>query len=205
MLESIQPYTMLPIARLKALAALVRRAPATGDIVQCGVWNGGSAALMAQTVLPPRAVWLFDSFQGLPAPGPKDGAKARHKFDYASPDWCKGSEEAVREVFAAIRWPEKLLHIIPGWLADTLPTVEPGPIAVLHIDVDFYDATRVVLERFAALMVPGGFIIVDDYGHWEGARHACDEFLCIPLGPGRKLRLSGDPARYWIVPKEKKT
>jgi len=199
-LEIIQPYTMMPAARLEALAALVQRAPATGDIVQCGVWNGGSAALMAQTVLPPRTVWLFDSFQGLPAPGPKDGAKAQRKFDRVGPGWCEGSEEAVREVFAAIRWPEKLLHIIPGWLADTLPTVEPGPIAVLHIDVDFYDATRAVLEQFASLVVSGGLIIVDDYGHWEGARRACDEFLCIPLGPGRVLLPGGDPTRYWIVP-----
>lgn len=194
-IDTVQPYTMMPVARLEALAELVRDAPAEydGAIVQCGVWNGGSAALIAQAVLPPRDVWLFDSFQGLPKPGMKDGAKAQSKYVHVGPGWCQGSEEQVRDVFAAIGWPEKLLHIIPGWLADTMSTVKIRPIAVLHIDVDFYDATKAVLERFADLVAGGGILIVDDYGHWEGARRACDEFMPTP---GNVL-LPDDPTRYW--------
>lgn len=192
-LEVVQPYTMMPVARLEALAALVHDAPA-GDIAQVGVWNGGSAALLADTIRPPRTVWLFDSFQGLPAPGPQDGAKAHDKYSRVGRGWCEGSEEKVREAFAAIRWPDRLLHIVPGWLEDTLDTVDIGPIAVLHIDVDFYEATGLALRRFADLVVGGGLLIVDDYGHWEGARRACDEILPTP---GHVLLPDGDPTRYW--------
>jgi len=194
-LEIVQPYTMMPAARLAALAQLVRDVPA-GDIAQFGVWNGGSAALLASAVRPPRTVWLFDSFQGLPAPGPQDGAKAHDKYSRVGRGWCEGSEEMVREVFAAIRWPKRLLHITPGWLEDTLPTAKIGPLAVLHIDVDFYEATKLVLMRFADSVVKGGIIIVDDYGHWEGARRACDEFMTVA---GRVLLPDGDPTRYWIM------
>ena len=196
-LRIVQPYTMLPTARLDALARLVREAPADGAIVQCGAWNGGSAALLADAVRPRRDVWLFDSFQGLPAPGSRDGAKAHQKYDRVGPGWCGGDAAKVQEVFAAIHWPEELLHIVPGWLEDTLATVDTGPIAVLHIDVDFYAATKLVLQSFVDLMVTGGFLVVDDYGHWEGARRACDEFMPVA---GHVL-LAGDPTRYWIMGK----
>jgi hypothetical protein len=85
--------------------------------------------------------------------------------------------KVVREAFDSIGWPEDHLHLIPGWFADTLSSVEPGPIAILHLDADWYESTKLALERFYDDVVPGGAIRVDDYYHWPGCREAVDEFL----------------------------
>lgn len=192
-LRLIQPYTMMPAARLKALASLVQGCP--GVLVQCGVYNGGSAALMA-ACMPADEVWLFDSFQGLPEPGPEDGGKAHRKFhEIPRGQWCRGNILAVREVFNLVS-PEPPLHIISGWLQDTL-SASGCPIPdVLHVDVDFYEATLLALQRFVPSMLPGALIIVDDYGHWRGAKLACDQFFNRP-GQGFD-DIPGDPTRYWF-------
>lgn len=194
-LTTIIPYTMMPNSRLRSLSKLVVWQGKSGAMVQCGVWNGGSAALMAY-MLPASDVWLFDSFEGLPPPGPKDGPKAHRKFAAAPPGWCQGEQDKVREVFGKIGWPMTHLHIVPGWFADTLETVDIGPLTLLHIDADFYDSTLLPLQRFYPLLQPGGLLIVDDYGHWPGAKAACDEYLQGALG--NELQ-PGDPTRWWMV------
>jgi O-methyltransferase len=194
-LTTITPYTMMPHSRLRALCNLLSWQGKAGAMVQCGVWNGGSAALMADS-LPATHVWLFDSFEGLPAPGSKDGAKAHRKFEAASSDWCRGEEARVREVFRKIEWADERLHITPGWFSSTLATVETGPLTLLHIDADFYDSTMLPLQQFYPLLVKGGLLIVDDYGHWPGAKAACDEYL--QGDPGNELH-AGDPTRWWLA------
>ncbi len=195
-------YTVIPETRLDGLANLMGAAPAAGCFVQCGVGNGGSAAAIAVAdgMLADygRPYYLFDSFEGMPKPGPEDGQKAAEKW---RPDWCRGDPKNVRAIFDQLELPAPI--IVEGMIQDTLPITETGMISILHLDVDWYEATMLALAILAPRVGLGGLIIVDDYGHWQGARRACDEYLgtrAVRFGPGYELLPEqGDPTRFWIV------
>ena len=174
-LRRIAPFTAVDVPRLRDLWRLGRRVEEEripGALVQCGVWRGGSAAVAARASRT-RDVWLFDSFEGFPAPGERDadGAVIQRGDRLAAPS---DVIEAMRRVRAEAR-----AHVVRGWFDDTLPTVADriGPIALLSLDADLYDSTRTALRHLYDLVVSGGFVVVDDYGFWPGCRRAVDEFL----------------------------
>lgn len=179
LIHKVRGYTAVFVPRLAALHKLGRQidlASLPGDIVECGVYNGGSAALLAsicckQSSLT-RDIWLFDSFEGLPKPTEKDGEKAQH-----CGWWCHGDLSKVREILRKLHIPEHSTHIVKGWFQDTFPVVQVREIALLHIDADWYESVKLCLEKFYDNILPGGYIVIDDYGHWEGCRKATDEFL----------------------------
>lgn len=153
-------YTMLSSRRGRALFRLARRVVSEGipgTLVDCGVWNGGSTIILG-VAAPQRTVWAFDSFEGLPEPGPLDGAESRK---YAGD--CLGAEERLRAGFAAYADPAQL-EVRRGWFEDTLPSAAPevGPVAVLHCDGDWYESVRLTLETFYPRVSPGGYIVIDD-------------------------------------------
>ena len=172
-------FTMVQNRNLMTLYQLVQQvnlSDVPGDIVECGVWNGGSAVVMAiadqrhskHSHL--RTLWLFDSFQGLPRPGDKDGIEERKiYFD----GWNKGDIKNVREIFGRLRISTQRYRIVPGWFDTTLATAPLSQIAILHIDADWYDSVKIALEVFYPKVTPGGFIVLDDYGCWQG----CDQAL----------------------------
>jgi O-methyltransferase len=167
-------YTMVSNAMLIKLYGIVeevieRNIP--GDIVECGTWNGGSAAMMAASCRDSgRTLWLFDSFEGLPSPSPEDEVPPNLS------GFLKGDIEKVRKVLSMFAG-ENEVRIVPGWFEETLVNPPPTEIAVLFIDVDLYKSTKIVLERLYERVVEGGFIIVDDYRRWKGCRKATDEFF----------------------------
>lgn len=192
--ERVRSGTMCSLERLAALWNNVRyidRARLDGALVECGVWKGGAAALMSLAhshngSVPTRALHLFDSFQGLPEPTEADGAKAsvyargRASGRLESIDRCVGLLDEVRRcIEGAAQYPRELVHYHLGWFQETVPSTARfvGPIALLHLDGDWYDSTRVCLEHLYPLVVRGGIVHVDDYGHWEGCRRAVDEYL----------------------------
>lgn len=142
-----------------------------GDIVECGSYRGGTAAMMALACDCARHIWLFDSFQGMP-PATKDDP----------PDAMKqtgGCGVNVEEVRAFLN-EHKILDngtIVKGWFKDTFPTHQVKQIAVLHVDCDWHDSVKLSLETFYDLVVPGGTVQIDDYGHWAGCRKATDDFF----------------------------
>jgi len=69
------------------------------------------------------------------------------------------------------------MEFVKGKVEDTLPTKTPEKIALLRLDTDWYESTRCEMEYLFPLLVPGGVIIIDDYGHWEGCRRAIDEYV----------------------------
>jgi O-methyltransferase len=168
-------YTMLGCRRGRTLFRLAReveRQNVPGALVDCGVWNGGSTALLSAGA-PTREVYAFDSFEGLP---PSDEElDGQDSVDRAG--WCLGVEDNVREALQRFGSPEHL-HIVKGWFEDSFPRegAAVGPIAVLHADGDWYASVRLTLETFYDRVSPGGFVAVDDYGVWSGARQAVDEF-----------------------------
>ena len=175
---TVKGYTALLPLRLASLHRLtldIDRRSISGDVVECGVYNGGSAALMASVCAKSplnRTIWLFDSFEGLPKPTEEDGEEAQ-----SCGWWCHGDLSKVKSIFNKLNIPESRTHIIKGWFQDTFPRVQTGDIALLHIDADWYDSVKLCLERFYDSVQPGGYIVIDDYGHWEGCRKAVDEFL----------------------------
>ena len=178
LIHSLRDYTAVLPTRLGTLHRLARdidQHSVRGDVVECGVYNGGSAALMASVCTRSpmdRKIWLFDSFEGLPQPTERDGEKARGCIW-----WCHGDLAKVRTIFDKLRISDSGVHIVKGWFRNTFPGVDIGEIALLHIDADWYDSVRLCFERFYENVQPGGYIVIDDYGHWEGCRRATDEFL----------------------------
>jgi hypothetical protein len=190
-------YTMTSSRRgrsLYRLAADVDRRGVPGAVVDCGVWNGGSTALLSAGA-PGREVWAFDSFEGLPPPGPLDGEE--------STEWSgklQGSEARVREAVARHGRASRLV-VRKGWFEDTLPEAvdQIGPIAVLHCDGDWYASVRLTLEAFYPKVSSGGYIVIDDYGHWPGASRAADEFR-RDRGDEAPLVKVDYTGRYWRKP-----
>jgi len=188
----VWPFTMVGYRRLANahhLAGLIEEKGLEGAIVECGVWKGGCSAVMAhQTTLAgsKRNVWLFDSFQGLPVPTMSDGDKACDLVEgnatgaLAPIGKCEGTYEDVRRVFFdVLDLPEERVKVVQGWFQDTLPEHKStiDPIALLRLDGDWYESTKVCLDNLYDKVVSGGYIIIDDYGHWEGCRRAVDEFF----------------------------
>jgi len=184
-LHSAGPYTMVGKRRLlnACLAvAEVERIGIAGALVECGVWRGGCAAAMAaesERRSAARALWLFDSFEGLPQPTVEDGTSAREWMNDRERHCIAELRDVERLLFEEFRIARERVHIRTGWFADTIPVsaAEIGPIAVLRLDADWYDSTRTCLEHLYPLVSDGGIVIIDDYGYWEGCRRATDEFL----------------------------
>lgn len=187
-------FTMLGCRRARTLyrlATAIERSRVPGSIVDCGVWNGGSTAMMAAGA-PSRTAWAFDSFEGLPEPGPED----QEANGWAGS--CLGTEEHVHEAFRRFARPEQA-RTVKGWFQDTFPVTgsQVGPIALLHADGDWYESVRLTLETFYEQMSPGGWIVVDDYSFWSGAKIAVDEFRSERGIAGPLHRAEG--SAYWQV------
>jgi hypothetical protein len=155
--------------------------------VECGVWKGGCAGFAAAAVRDAghrRDIHLFDSFQGLPEPGGKDGPQAADYSDgraggkLESTGKCVASLSDVQDLFRHLAIDPARVKYHVGWFQDTLPSVREaiGPIALLRLDGDWYDSTMVCLKNLYPLVVSGGFIILDDYGQWAGCRKAFEDY-----------------------------
>jgi len=175
----IRTRTMCSNARLRGLYHGVRdvvKNEIPGDLVECGTALGGSAALMALTLRQleaRRTLWVFDTFEGLPAP-----TRADPDFEVANlyAGSCVGTLEEVQSLFTQLQVRDRV-QFVKGLFQDTLPAVGISQIAVLHIDGDWYESVKTCLDHLYDKVAPGGIIQFDDYGYWEGARKAVDEFL----------------------------
>jgi O-methyltransferase len=192
----------------------------SGALVECGVWKGGAAALMAIANLEQsperRSLHLFDSFIGIPEPiagldgeravrdtvGKREDAQGRLRAanDY-SDRGGPGSEREVRDLLRHVDYPQEFVHIHQGWFQETVPSgaASIGPVALLRLDGDLYESTKVCLEHFYESVISGGFIVIDDYGAYDGCRRAVDEFLA-QVSPIPFLSHVNSDIRYLIKP-----
>lgn len=182
---------------LRALAADAARRRLPGDVAECGVYRGGSAVVLADRLLrrsPTASMWLFDAFGGMPEPGPEDPPDAWAEVGrYAS------SEAAVRETFATARVPLDRVHIVTGRFEATLPRFSPPPLVFLHVDCDWYAPVKLCLSTLYHAVIPGGVVVIDDYGHWAGCRRAVEE-LFAERGIRPALRAIDYTSRYFFKP-----
>jgi hypothetical protein len=180
------------IAALCDAVEYVVRDTVPGAVVECGVWRGGSMMAAALTLLrldaADRDLYLFDTFEGMPPPGERDvfsaydgyspmGRWRRKRRAGETSTWHQVSTDEVRAAVLSTGYPAERVHLVAGLVEDTLPAGAPDEIAVLRLDTDWYASTRHELEQLYPRLVRGGVLIVDDYGHYEGARRAVDEYL----------------------------
>ncbi len=210
----VRPYTMTSAARIEALCQAVRyivRNEVPGAIVECGVWRGGSMMAVARTLLEQaetsRLLYLFDTFEGMVPPGPKDrfrdGALASEIFERENKKsaWCYAPLDEVRSLLRSTGYEDEKVHYIVGRVEDTLPYRAPQTISVLRLDTDWYESTRHELETLYPRLAPGGILLIDDYGYWQGARRAVDEYFDGLEHPPLLTRVD-DSARLAVIPGE---
>lgn len=203
--ERCKPFTMTTMERLyavyEAVGYIVRnRIP--GDLVECGVWKGGSSMMAALALAQhgddgSRRIWLYDTFAGMPEPGPRDAkldakpdggddsaAKWRQHQADGHNAWNYGPLDEVRANMAATGFPAGRTVFVQGKVEETLAGRRPERIALLRLDTDFYESTKAELAALAPLLGPGSVLVVDDYGSWAGSKQAVDEWLAatgLPL------------------------
>ena len=160
-----------------------------GAVVECGVWRGGSMLAVAHQLsrldAPIRDLYLFDTYEGMTAPTDRDVQIRTRKSaeevlataDQDSLVRAVASLEDVREAFDHVAYPADRVHFVKGPVEDTVPDLAPERIAILRLDTDWYESTKHELAHLYQRLVPGGVLILDDYGHWQGAKDAVDEFL----------------------------
>jgi O-methyltransferase len=200
--KQVLPFTLVGPERvhnLSRLAARIERERIPGDVIECGVCNGGTAAVLARSASRSRMnriVWLLDSFQGMPEVTEHDGDAAGG--DAASFHVGKevGSEARVRSVLHLVGADMARVRIVPGWFQDTFPAVTASKVALLNIDADWYESVKFCLHTFYDRVAPGGFISIDDYGHWPGCRKAVDEFFHDRKLPYKLIQV--DYTAHWF-------
>lgn len=192
-----RPYSATSLERLAATVqsvAHVARHGVPGDIVECGVWRGGSMVSVATMLRAlgdtSRRLFLYDTFEGMTEPTERDktlqGISAKSILDLdqrGTGYWCYASLEDVQQNLASTGYPREKLEFVVGPVEQTIPARIPERIALLRLDTDWYESTRHELEHLYPRLSPGGIMIIDDYGHWQGARAAVDEFLTRTTTP----------------------
>jgi O-methyltransferase len=198
--RSVFPYTQSHPVRQRSLVDLGRtidRERIPGAIVECGVLDGGTAALMGWATnasTPPRELHLFDAWEGLPETTPEDGGDAA-----VWTGQVVGSPTRVRTIMDKLAVARSRIHVHRGWFDQTFPTVEVPQVALAHVDCDFYEPTRLCLEKWYPVLSPGGFMQFDDYAAFSGCQRAVDEFLA--LHPELRLEAIGDGAKAYVLRK----
>lgn len=180
--RKVRRHTKVRIPRLKTLYRLAKELDEKGipgDIMEFGVWRGGSGAVLAQASHHSpfnRTVWLFDSFEGNPLPT-KDDAETVHRRYHEG--WNRADILIVQDLFASLAISKDRYRLIKGWYKDTLPRIAFPPIAMIHFDADMYDAAKLCLEKCYDALEPGGCIVFNPWEVREGVRRAMNEFMQI--------------------------
>lgn len=175
--------TMVGLRRLDHLQSCVEavvRDGVEGDLIETGVWRGGASILMRAvlaTLDAERALWLADSFEGLPKSRPEEypadaGSDEHFVFEYLAV-----SEERVRAAFERYGLLDDSVHFLRGWFSDSLPPLRGNHRwSLLRLDGDMYESTIVALESLYPDLAPGGFVVIDDYGAIPQCRQAVEDF-----------------------------
>jgi hypothetical protein len=199
----VGPYTMTTPPRIYALVRAVEyvvQNSISGAFVECGVWRGGSMMAVALTLqrlnATDRELYLFDTFAGMTAPTDADvkpsGERAADLLasdDADSDVWAIAPLDDVREAVLGTGYPTERIRFVEGPVEDTLPDSAPAEIALLRLDTDWYASTKHELDHLYDRVPSGGVLIIDDYGHWRGARKATDEFVARTPGFGLLTRI----------------
>jgi hypothetical protein len=194
--EAVYPNTMVTRGKVSELNNCLYKTiteGVIGDYVECGTYRGGLSALMLDTILYhklDKKLWVYDTFQGMSEPSELDISNkneiAKSTFEASKnqstgyADWCKATIDIVQSTLSIVSHEyEKYAHLIIGKVEDTLKyeTNIPKKISLMRLDTDWYESTKIELEKFYHLLSVNGIIIIDDYRLWQGQKLAVDEFF----------------------------
>jgi hypothetical protein len=196
-IERVAPFTMTSLGRRASLLQAVNHVldrGIAGDIVECGVWRGGSMMAVALALLArgdtSRDLYLFDTFEGMSEPTAADrshdGVAAQLQLERTARGqgvWCEAGLADVQANLWSTGYPRERIHFVQGRVEDTIPGTLPKRIALLRLDTDWYESTRHELRHLYPRLQSQGVLIIDDYGHWQGARQAVDEYFAGSVPP----------------------
>lgn len=202
-IAEVRPYTMTSPERLLATMDAVRYVltrGVPGALVECGVWRGGSVLTMIRTLqaagVTDRDIYLYDTFTGMTTPTDLDtsafeppAVETWNETPAGRVAWepvfgpAAFGLEQVRALLAGSGYPDERIHVVVGPVETTIPSHVPAGIAVLRLDTDWYESTAHELRHLYPLLDDGGVLILDDYGHWDGARRAVDEYFASEAPP----------------------
>ena len=227
-IQEVKHNTMLPYEELVSLyeqVAYCEKNKIPGALVECGVWKAGASGLMAlankQFSNQPRNIYLFDAFDDICEPDSKHDDKnlveeikkitASGKEDYKGElkpltgiynQWGGHGtlQEAKILLEEKIKYPTDHLFYVKGWFQDTVPEWKNkiDEIAVLRLDGDWYESTKVCMDALYPKLVKGGVCIIDDYGYNAGCSKAVHEYL--DANNENPLMSKIGYLRYWIKP-----
>jgi O-methyltransferase len=178
-------FTCTSIERMYALYQAVNyivKNNIPGVFVECGVWKGGSCMLIAKTLIQRkslREIYLFDTFSGMTTPTSCDvDCSGKSAESIMKKNNGKLSDIPIEQVRRNLLfYPKELLHFVIGDVRNTVFQFDEE-ISLLRLDTDWYDSTRDELKYLYPRLELGGVLIIDDYGHWMGAKKAVDEYFC---------------------------
>lgn len=185
--HAVKPYTKTSRERILAMIRAVQHVAehdVPGAIVECGVYKGGSMMAAALALLEmkrqDRDLYLFDTFEGMGQPTETDvnvkGLNAMEERKVRE-EWSRCPLAAVQAALSKIPYDSTRIYYVKGMVEETVPAQAPDEIALLRLDTDWYESTLHELEHLYPRLVSGGILIIDDYGHWHGAKKATDEFI----------------------------
>ncbi len=187
--KRVKPFTMISIERgytlYKNVEYIIKK-NIPGDFVECGVWKGGSCLLMALTLsqmnVADRCIFLYDTFTGMSEPTDEDviawnGKRVHEKWERDDFNSWAVSRETVYGNLVDSGVDPRMFRFVVGDVLETLTTTTPEKISLLRLDTDWYASTARELEVLFPLLSTGGVLVIDDYGHFEGARKAVDDYF----------------------------
>jgi hypothetical protein len=191
--ERCRPYTITSAERMYALYLSLKyvvQHGIKGDVVECGVFKGGSSMLAALVLMKTgaidRKIYLYDTYSGMTKPTEKDvdltGRPALKTWLDMRKDehinmWTYCPLEEVKRNLFSTGYPKENLIFVKGRCEDTIPGIAPEKISVLRLDTDWHDSTYHELRHLFPRLAARGVLIIDDYGHHRGAREAVDEYF----------------------------
>ncbi len=193
--EKCKPFTMTSIERLYSIFKSVEyvvKNNIEGDFVECGVWKGGSAMMLAYSLLnfksADKKIYLYDTFEGMTEPTENDvninnvNAKQIYTSKLSKKgesNWVRSEIDEVKQNLYSTCYPKGNIFFIKGKVEETIPKTIPSKIAILRLDTDWYESTLHELKHLYPLLVTRGVLVIDDYGHWLGCKKAIDEYFSL--------------------------
>jgi len=183
-LKIVKPYTMTSDSRITALYSsleYIRLNNIQGDIVECGVWKGGNILGCIEYLKHyniEKKIWLYDTFEGMTEVSEFD----IDHMGVSGKIWenkCESSLDEVKKIISTSTYNSNLINYVKGDVLLTLDVNEniPHKISLLRLDTDWYESTKKEMEILYPKLIENGVLIVDDYGHWKGAKKAVDDFF----------------------------
>lgn len=185
-------YTMTSLQRMYSLYQAIKYISLNGvpgDFVECGVWRGGSAMVIAHTLKQlndlNRKIYLYDTYTGMVEPSDLDcdyeDTGAFEEWSSSQTEnyniWCYASIEDVENNLFLTDFPKENIVFVKGKVEDTIPDTIPEEIALLRLDTDWYESTYHEMVHLYPKLGNKCVLIIDDYGHWQGAKRAVDQYF----------------------------